>query len=241
MINAPELEGVNADNGGANAQNENDELVLARYDQMKHDINIFMKGVVEYLGDHPELRAAGREIVHSYKSRLKDREHLRQKLERKRQRGHPVTTENLFQEVTDLAGVRIIHLFQENFADIDAVIRRKIDAGDWVLGERPTAYTWDPEAAEYFGRFDLAVEQKPTSYTSVHYLIRPRIDSPLCCEIQVRTLFEEIWGEVDHQINYPVPTPNLACREQIKVLSKIVGAGSRLLDSLHRVHQQQNQ
>jgi ppGpp synthetase/RelA/SpoT-type nucleotidyltranferase len=58
----------------------------------------------------------------------------------------------------------------------------------------------------------------------------------LCCEIQVRTLFEEIWGEVDHQINYPFPSKSIACREQIKVLSKIVGAGSRLLDSLQRVH-----
>jgi putative GTP pyrophosphokinase len=98
-------------------------------------------------------------------------------------------------------------------------------------------YTWDPEAAEYFKTFDLAVSEKPTSYTSVHYLIRPRKDSPLCCEVQVRTLFEEIWGEVDHQINYPVPSESIACREQIKVLSKIVGAGSRLLDALQRVHQ----
>ncbi|WP_315782452.1 hypothetical protein [Bradyrhizobium sp. SZCCHNPS1003] len=30
-----------------------------------------------------------------------------------------------------------------------------------------------------------------------------RPDSPLSCEIQVRTLFEEIWGEIDHQLNYP--------------------------------------
>jgi len=219
------------------ADNSNDEGVLARYDEMQHDLKVFMEGVLHYLGDHPELRASGREIVHSYKSRLKDREHFRAKLVRKRAEGKPIAPESLFEQVTDLAGVRIMHLFQEHFEQIDGVIRRKVHAGDWVLGERATAYTWDPEAAEFFGKFNLAVMQKPTAYTSVHYLIRPRADSPLCCEVQVRTLFEEIWGEVDHQINYPVPTANLACREQIKVLSKIVGAGSRLLDSLHRVHQ----
>lgn len=214
-----------------------DERILGRYDEMRHDLKVFMDGVQHYLGDHPDLRTSGREIVHSYKCRLKDREHLRAKLERKRVEQNPISYDNLFEQVTDLAGVRIIHLFQEHFEQIDSVIRRKIIVGDWVLGERVTAYTWDPEAAEFFGKFDLDVVQKPTSYTSVHYLIRPRFDSPLCCEVQVRTLFEEIWGEVDHQINYPIPTANLACREQLKVLSKIVGAGSRLLDSLHRVNQ----
>ncbi|BBF68806.1 hypothetical protein SBA_ch1_10060 [Sphingomonas bisphenolicum] len=209
---------------------------MVRYDAMTHELKIFMDGVLHYLGDHPDLRVDGNQIVHSYKSRLKDREHLREKLKRKRSEGRPISTEDLFSRVTDLAGVRIIHLFQEHFGHIDSLVRRKVEAGDWVLGERATAYTWDPEAAEFFKGFDLEVVQKPTAYTSVHYLVRPRADSPLCCEVQVRTLFEEIWGEVDHQINYPVPTENLACKEQIKVLSKIVGAGSRLLDSLHRVH-----
>lgn len=116
------------------------------------------------------------------------------------------------------------------------MIRRKIEEGDWFFAERPKVYTWDPEAVAFFANFDLDISEKSTSYTSVHYLVRPREDSPMCCEIQVRTLFEEIWGEVDHQINYPKPTDSVACREQIKVLSKIVGAGSRLLDSLRRVH-----
>jgi ppGpp synthetase/RelA/SpoT-type nucleotidyltranferase len=223
-------------------ENDNivDDAVIAQYMDMQHDFRIFMEGVLGYLGEHPTLRIHGREIVHSYKSRLKDPDHLRAKLARKRAAGNPISPENLFKHITDLAGVRIIHLFQEHFAMIDSVIRRKVEAGDWFLGERPTAYTWDPEAEVFFRRFDLDVTPKPTAYTSVHYLIRPRADSPLCCEVQVRTLFEEIWGEVDHQINYPVATNNLACREQILVLSKIVGAGSRLLDSLYRVHQDNN-
>jgi ppGpp synthetase/RelA/SpoT-type nucleotidyltranferase len=162
--------------------------------------------------------------------------HLRDKITKKIAEGREINESNFFRQITDLAGVRILHLFQENFREIDGIIRQKIVDGDWVFNEHPKAYTWDPEAAEYFRTFDLTVSEKPTSYTSVHYLVRPRTDSPLCCEIQVRTLFEEIWGEVDHQINYPFPSKSIACREQIKVLSKIVGAGSRLLDSLQRVH-----
>jgi ppGpp synthetase/RelA/SpoT-type nucleotidyltranferase len=207
------------------------------YDRMRHDLKMFMNGVAGYIGDHPDLRRAGNEVVHSYKSRLKDAEHLRAKISRKIREGRVINAANLFAEITDFAAVRILHLFQDNFREIDGIIRWKINEGDWVLAERPKAYTWDPEAVAFFRGFELEVSERATSYTSVHYVVRPRIDSPISCEIQVRTLFEEIWGEVDHQINYPLPTESIACREQIKVLSKIVGAGSRLLDSLRRVQQ----
>lgn len=211
------------------------EDLLALYDKRQHELRIFMDGVVKYIGDHPKLNAPERQIVHSYKSRMKNREHVKSKLIRKIGNGREITSETFFKEITDLAGVRILHLYQDQFRLIDAVVRQRISDGDWVLSERAKAYTWDPENMQFFRSFDLDVAEKPTSYTSVHYLLRPRADSPICCELQIRTLFEEIWGEVDHQINYPTPTDSLSCREQIKVLFKIVGAGSRLLDSLQRV------
>jgi putative GTP pyrophosphokinase len=217
--------------------NPNVEPLIALFDKRRHDIRVFMEGVLAFIGQHPDLTNPTRTIVHSYKSRVKDRDHLREKVVRKIKAGTILHEGNFFDRITDLAGVRILHLFQEDFGNIDAVIRTKVSEGDWYLAEQAKAYTWDPEAATFFKGFDLDVSEKATSYTSVHYLVRPRADSPICCEIQVRTLFEEIWGEVDHQINYPHPTDSLACREQIKVLSKIVGAGSRLLDSLQRVHQ----
>ncbi len=213
------------------------DAIVAAYNALSHDLKLFMYVVERYIGENPSLVANGHRLVHSFKSRLKDPDHLRAKILRKAAEGKFITIDDFCSKVTDLAGVRILHLFQENFSDIDAVIRKKVDDGDWFFSERPKAYTWDPEAAAYFKEFNLDVLEKPTSYTSIHYLVKPRKDSQLCCEIQVRTLFEEIWGEVDHQINYPVPTNEISLREQIKVLSKIVGAGSRLLDSLKRVQQ----
>ena len=212
------------------------ERLLTLFDEKLHDLRIFMDGVVRYIGEHPDLNKSGQPAVHSFKSRIKDREHLREKLYRKSLESDPITEENLFLRITDLAGVRILHLFQAEFIAIDNVVRKRVTGGDWVLSERPKAYTWDPDSVKFFKRFDLDVSEKPTSYTSVHYLLRPRVDSPICCELQVRTLFEEIWGEVDHRINYPNKSGNIACREQIAVLSKLIGAGSRLLDALDRVH-----
>lgn len=213
-----------------------DKLIKLYDEDRLHQLEVFMDGIVKYIGSHPSLSRSKERIVHSFKSRLKDSGHLREKIIRKLESGRKINEENFFQQITDLAGVRILHLFQEDFGKIDEVVRRRVAEGDWWLAEQPKAYTWDPEAAEYFRKFNLNVQEKSTAYTSVHYLIRPKENSPICCELQVRTLFEEIWGEVDHKINYPVQIESIACREQLRVLSKIVGAGSRLLDSLQRVY-----
>ena len=69
------------------------------------------------------------------------------------------------------------------------------------------------------------------------YLVKPNNkQSVIFCEIQVRTMFEENWGEIDHSINYPHPTENIACKEQLKVLAKLVSTGTRLSDSIFRSH-----
>lgn len=212
-----------------------EEELLEAFRQKRHDLHVWQSSIRDYLAEHPHLYIGGRRVVHSVKFRLKDERHLRDKIRRKFSGGNPVSLTDLFTSITDMAGVRILHIFQQDFQKIDEVIRSKISDGDWYLAEQPKAYTWDPEAVEFFEKFPVEVIRKDSAYTSVHYLIRPRADSPLCCELQVRTLFEEIWGEVDHLINYPHATEIVALREQLKVLSKVTGAGSRLLDAIGRV------
>ncbi|WP_084462705.1 RelA/SpoT domain-containing protein [Oceanibaculum pacificum] len=205
-----------------------------KYDEIRHELTIFMDTVESFFANHPKLQLENKEKIHSTKKRLKNKKHLKEKIIRKRNSETEINLNNFYSKITDLSGVRILLLFQEDFQFIDDVLREKINNGDWFLAEKGKAYTWDPESEQYFKKFDLDVSTKSTNYTSVHYLIKPRSDSPICCEIQVRTLFEEIWGEVDHRINYPNQTKISACKEQIRVLSKIVGAGSRLVDSIQR-------
>jgi ppGpp synthetase/RelA/SpoT-type nucleotidyltranferase len=205
-----------------------------RFNAASHELTLHMENVEHFFAKHPQLRVGGIEKIHSTKSRLKDLGHLRAKIDRKIADGRQINEDNFLNQITDLVGVRLLLLFQADFGAVDGLIRSKVNSGDWFLGEKPKAYTWDPESARFFENYDLEVVTNERSYTSVHYLIKPREDSFLCCELQVRTLFEEIWGEVDHRINYPTPTEILACKEQILVLSKIVGAGSRLVDSIQR-------
>jgi ppGpp synthetase/RelA/SpoT-type nucleotidyltranferase len=77
---------------------------------------------------------------------------------------------------------------------------------------------------------------KPSFYTSVHYVILANRKTKITCEIQVRTLTEELWGEIDHLINYPHKTKILACKEQLATLARAASTCSRLVDSILRSH-----
>ncbi|ACR69424.1 (p)ppGpp synthetase [Edwardsiella ictaluri] len=214
---------------------ENVDTILNKYVSNRHLFEHFMNGVVDTFRLDPSLNDYHHPVIHTIKSRLKDVDHLRDKIERKNSSDAPISEENVFYRVTDLAGVRILHLYQDQLKNIHELIQKKVDDGDWFYRESPIAYSWDPESCDFFTSLGLTPKIKESYYTSIHYVIKPKTDSNICCEIQVRTLFEEIWGEIDHTINYPHPTENFACKEQLRVLSKLVSTGTRLADSIFRV------
>lgn len=194
----------------------------------------FMNQVKSFFESKPALHGYPLPVVHSVKSRLKDKNHLLGKLKRKLEKGVIISCENLFDIITDLAGVRVLHLYHGQFPTIHSEIMNQIESKDWTLREEPKAYTWDPETKDFFNELGISTEVKDTYYTSVHYVVQPNNTSGICCEVQVRTLFEEIWGEIDHSINYPHKTSSVACSEQLRVLSKLVSTGTRLSDSIFK-------
>jgi putative GTP pyrophosphokinase len=195
----------------------------------------FLPSVLAFFEKHRALNKKPFPIIHSIKSRFKEPEHLEDKLYRKREQGILINPSNLFTEITDFIGVRVLHLYQEQFVEIHRAINEKLESGDWILVEPAKAFTWDPESVDFYKQLGLLPELRDTFYTSIHYLVKPNNpNAVVCCEIQVRTLFEEIWGEIDHTINYPHQTESVACKEQLRVLSKLVSTGTRLADSIFR-------
>jgi ppGpp synthetase/RelA/SpoT-type nucleotidyltranferase len=209
--------------------NVNDcQPLIEKYKSDYQDFDLLRRHIVDYFSLHPKASP----YVHSVKPRLKDPDHLIEKIARKGETDNKISVDNLYSKITDFAGVRVLLLHQRQFDGIKDAIECRINKGEWVLVEPPKAYTWDPEAQNYFEGLGLETLRKESFYTSVHYLVKQYEKSDICCEIQVRTLFEEIWGEVDHAINYPEKTGKEVCRDQILVLAKLIGAGSRLVDSI---------
>lgn len=211
------------------------------YEKRHFEYEHFLDGVESFFKKHPRLNRRPLPLVHSVKSRVKDIDHFVEKVKRKIIEGNSINVQNVFQKITDLAGVRVLHLHQDQFPGIHEAIIEKVNNRDWHFVEDPVAYSWDPESKEFYDGLGITAKIKPSFYTSIHYVVKPNPSSPICCEIQVRTLFEEIWGEIDHTINYPIQTESIACKEQLRVLSKLVSTGTRLADSIFRSYYDHNQ
>lgn len=181
-----------------------------------------------------------KKFVHFIKYRLKDPRHLRAKLckkalEDKKARRKPIIhEENLFQEITDLAGVRILHLHTDQIAEMNERILAILLEGRYTVVEGPVANIWDDEADRYFTKLGFKTVLRETMYTSVHYDIKLNTVTGVRCELQVRTLAEELWAEVSHTVDYPKPTSSIACQEQLKVLARVTSGCTRLVDSIFR-------
>lgn len=208
--------------------------LLQRYEQERHNIGTFQGQLLTSLNESPQLS----DHVHSIKSRLKDPLHLREKLLRKMVEARAsktdfdITPDNLLEKVNDLVGIRILHLYTRQIREIDSVLRAILDEQKYALREGPFARTWDDEYRAFFEGCGIETQESPTMYTSVHYVVDSASRTLVTCEIQVRTLMEEVWGEVDHSINYPKPVDVFACSEQLKVLARATSSATRLVDSI---------
>lgn len=210
------------------------DQILEAFSEMRGEITRFTNNVKDFFEDDKTKPNDDLPLIHSIKFRIKDKEHLKEKLERKWQSYEGITSKNFTDKVTDLGGVRVFHLYPDQFMHIHEKIMKQINQKNWALFESPKAYTWDPELNSSFKQLGIEVSFNERYYTSVHYVVKPHSASPYTCEIQVRTLFEEIWGEIDHSINYPNPTVNIAQKEQLKVLAKLVVTGTTLANSIFR-------
>lgn len=216
---------------------ENISNCIALYNKNKYLFKRYIDTVELFFRHIPETEQKECiPMIHTVKSRLKSDSHLEDKIRRKNSKGRAIDPGNLFQTITDLAGVRVLHLHQDQIRSIHNYILSLHEKNEFVFAEKPVAYSWDPESKQLFESIDIQVTIKDSFYTSVHYVIRPRKDADVSCEVQVRTLFEEAWGEIDHAINYPHGTNNFSCKEQLCVLSKIIAAGTRLSDAIIRTH-----
>lgn len=179
-----------------------------------------------------------KKLVHSLKWRAKSPSSLTDSLTRKATKAADegkvfgISKDNVFREVPDLAGVRLLHLHMRQMEKLHPLILKVIKDEGFVLNGKPEAKTWDLEYEKMFKKLNLKVVRNESLYTSVHYIIKQNRRAQRTCELQVRTLAEEIWGEISHTINYPYETDSVACKEQLKVLARSVSLCSRLVDSI---------
>ena len=140
----------------------------------------------------------GHKKVHSVKTRVKDMKHLMEKVIRKTPdrrakygENFKFTVENYKDEITDLLGIRVIHIFKEDWEEIHNFITNMWNVREIVANVR------EGDTTKKFDEQGIAVRSRPSGYRSVHYLIESYpTNKKLITEVQVRTIFEEGYGEI---------------------------------------------
>lgn len=147
--------------------------------------------------------------VHSVRWRIKDPEHLMVKIIRKttkdsgyyKEKYLTISVENYFNEITDLIGMRALHLFKQDcFKIIDSLDET------WEKKENITVYIRKGDKDDDYNNYpDWNIDIHNAGYRSIHFVFSDKPDKKLevCTEVQVRTVFEEGWSEIDHKIRYP--------------------------------------
>ena len=182
-----------------------------------------------------------KDYIHSIKWRTKSEKSFIDKLRRRytnlKENGEPfdLTKDNLFLKINDLAGFRILYLHTNQFDKINEYLLQLFEDEKYELIEGPEARVWDDEYRNLYREKKIkTVDSSKNLYTSIHYVINTRRNNEFTFEIQVRTLADELWGEVDHKINYPHKTKNISCGEQLKVLARLTSSCTRLVDSIFK-------
>lgn len=169
--------------------------------------------------------------VHSLGYRVKDVTHLIEKIIRKNpkylKRGEAISHENYSQYINDLMGIRVLLLFKEDWIGVHDFI---MNAYGHVLAEEPFAHVRKGDNCDlYTGKIKIK-DEKP--YRSVHYVIRDE-ETQLCIEVQVRTLFEEAWSEIDHKLRYPYNLPNEMIASYLEIMNRAAGMADEMGTFLH--------
>ena len=132
--------------------------------------------------------------VHSITCRTKDVYKLKQKIKRKKIHGKKYSKIN---DISDLAGVRIILYFKNDVAQVVRVVEKNFETHRKENFDKTNSIIKTPR---HFG------------YTAIHRIVsldKTRLHLPeykrfknFKCEIQIRSLLQHAWAEIEHDIGY---------------------------------------
>ena len=160
--------------------------ILEEYDKEKTKYLIFCDKLERLVND---LLEANNIKVHSVSSRVKDRLSLRRKIIK------PERKYDFLSEITDILGIRIITYFSDEVDQVATLVEKEFTVDiENSLGKRRLL---DPDR---FG------------YLSLHYIVtlsQERSQLPeyrsfkdFNAEIQIRSLLQHAWAEMQHDIGY---------------------------------------
>lgn len=165
--------------------------------------------------------------VHSVRYRLKDPEHLIEKIIRKAVENANLdviyNVETYLTEITDIIGIRALYVFKNDYWDLHQRITKEYKK---MFSEKPQVKLRVGDDKKIYSKLKNVEYQQGTDYRSIHYSIRYLLSEDFVpVEIQTRSIFEEGWSEINHRMLYKQPQNEytLLLTQASSILSSLAG------------------
>lgn len=177
-----------------------------------------------YWGKYPkQMQLPVPSPIHRTRTRTKRPESVVDKIFRKAESYPAGLSGESFRNMKDALGGRVTVYFLSQLPLIDLELRNH-ELLEISRNDLPVAYL-NEDLTRRLALGDLDRRDKESGYASIHYILRLRKSSlPVSerpwFELQVRTLVEDVWAEVEHILGYkPDKKTSFAVRKQFQIIS----------------------
>lgn len=173
--------------------------------------------------------------VHSVSFRIKDVEHLLEKIIRKAVEYEDTDTvfnkDTYLVEITDIIGIRALYVFKSDYLPLHNKIMANYKKN---FCEKPQVKLRQGDDEKIYKGLKNVEFQYGVDYRSIHYTIRYFGENNLMVpiEIQTRSIFEEGWSEINHRLLYKQNCYDIAEEIVLKKTSSILSSLAGDCDTL---------
>ena len=197
----------------------------ARYQQVMmryHCAILEMRTKLEVLSSELTVRYR-RNPIEFIESRLKTPSSIARKL---RGLGCPVTVDSMMENLSDIAGIRVLCAYIDDIYEIARMLARQRDVRIITVK-------------------DYIKAPKENGYRSYHLIVEIPVSfsdsvQPVRCEIQIRTIAMDFWATLDHDMQYKKKVEDSeAIMQELRECAEIIHQTDekmmRLRERIHRI------
>lgn len=152
-------------------------------------------------------------------------------------------------DIFDYGGMRALCLFEQDIPQVHKYLLSIFHINNYILKEI-TIFNWPEDEYEEFNiellRYTTESfyknmthihEKKMSGYKSIHYIINfNRSGTIYPLEIQLRTIFQDAWGELEHSLSYKQGNIHPHIRECFSILANDIESADNLMNHLKEIH-----
>lgn len=154
------------------------------------------------------------------------------------------------EEITDYGGLRVLCLFEQDIQTLHKYIIGVFKQRGFSLNEFKV-FNWGEEDDNYvkqlrtvvdekFGGYEFGVPSPGSGYKSIHYVVtRQAGNNVIPIEVQLRTLLQDAWGELEHALSYKKGNVHPYIKKNFYLLSRDLQNMDELISHLRDTRDRQ--